>query len=114
VHQIKIHIVETQVLERGIESRLDIIGMMRVVPKFSGDKKFFTPNARFLDGIADRRLGSVDTRRVNVAVASFEGSCYCSGEISSSFDSHSSFHTVPGHPCLATYQNQWQGSGHLY
>lgn len=68
------HIAQAEVFERSIKGLLDIVGVMRVVPELGGDEKLLARYTRFLDGITNSRLGSVNTRGINVAVASLEGS----------------------------------------
>lgn len=68
VHEVKVDVIEAEVLERGIESWLDGGWSVGVVPELGGDEELLARNVRLLDGAADCWLGAVDTGSVNVSV----------------------------------------------
>ena len=72
MHQVQVDVVGAKVLEGGIEGRLYVVGMMRVVPELGREINLVAGDARLLDRITNRRLGAVDACRVDVAVAGLE------------------------------------------
>jgi hypothetical protein len=93
VHEVEIEVVDTEVLQGGIECGLDIIGVVLVVPELSSrvrfgflafskttylcrDENLFSRNTTLFDCLADIRFGSVDPCCIYVSVSGFQ-SCQC-------------------------------------
>lgn len=76
MHEVEVEVVGAEVLPRGIERRLDIVGVERIVPELGGDEEFFAGDAGILDCVADGSFGAVDARCVDVAVVCLESNRY--------------------------------------
>ena len=72
MHQIEVQVVSTEVLERSVNRRLDIFGIVAVVPQLGGNEDFGAGNAALLDGFTYSWFGPVDTRSIDVTVSSLE------------------------------------------
>lgn len=51
-----------KLLEGVIESSLDVLGLVRVVPELRGNEELFTLDARVLDSLTDFDLAKVERR----------------------------------------------------
>lgn len=76
MHQIQVDVVGAEIFKGGIESRLYVLRVMRVVPKLRRQENLVAWNTRFLDSIADRWFGAIDACRIDVTIASLECVCY--------------------------------------
>ena len=77
MHQIEVDVVGAQILEGCIESTLDVIRVVLVVPQLGHQEDLFTRNTRLLDGRANSRLSAINTSGVNVPVTSLKSSQNC-------------------------------------
>jgi len=59
MHEEEVEVVDAKVLQRRIESWLDIVGVMGVVPQLGSDEDLISRNAALLDSLADIWFGSV-------------------------------------------------------
>lgn len=74
MHQIQINIIRTEILQTRVKRRLNIIGVMRVIPQLGGYEDLLPRNTRLLDSLSDSRLGAIDARSVDMSVAALERS----------------------------------------
>ena len=72
-HQVEVNIVETEVLEGGLEGGEDVLGAVRVVPELGGDKELLAGNVGLANGVTDLLLVSVDPGGINVTVSRLNG-----------------------------------------
>jgi hypothetical protein len=68
MHQVEIDIVGLQSFEGVIESWLDILWCMGVVPELGGDEEGFSVYSGSFDGFCNCRFRAVDVCCVNVFV----------------------------------------------
>ena len=71
--QVKIKVISIEVLQRGVDCFLDILGLVAVVPQLRGDEDLRARDAALLDSGGNGWLCAVDSRSVDVAVAGFDG-----------------------------------------
>ena len=73
VDQVQVEVVELELVQRRLESRLGpfVAGVLH--PEFGGDEEFFARDATFLNGFTYRLLVAVGRRRVEQSVACLDG-----------------------------------------
>ena len=72
MHKVQVNVVGVKILEGSIECFLYIIRVVRVVPKLGDQENIAAWNSGLLDRRTHSRLGSVDTRSIDVSVSSIE------------------------------------------
>ena len=73
VDQIQIQVIGVEVFQRGVDSVLNILGPVAVVPQLRGDEDLRSRDATLLNAGGDSWLCAVDSRGVDVAVAGLDG-----------------------------------------
>jgi hypothetical protein len=59
VDQEEIHIIKTEIIQRVLESLLDVVRVVLVVPQLRREEDFLAGDAALLDGVADGLFGAV-------------------------------------------------------
>ena len=59
MYQIEIDIVQVQVIERLLQGRLNILGVVLVIPQLGGDEEIFARDTALFDSRADGLFGAI-------------------------------------------------------
>jgi hypothetical protein len=73
VDQVQVEVVSLEILQRLVQSGLDVLGPVAVVPELGGQEDLAAWDTRFLNPGTDFGLVLVDSRAVDVSVPGAEG-----------------------------------------
>ena len=65
VHEVKVKVLETQVLQGVLDGQLDVFGVMMELEKLGGDPKLLSGDTGGLDSLSDLSLVSVSPGAAN-------------------------------------------------
>lgn len=65
VHEVQVKVVGLQIFERGINGRLDIVGVVAIVPELGRDKYFMARHTAVLDTAGYCGLRTIAVMNVN-------------------------------------------------
>lgn len=68
VHQIKIDIIQAQIVEGFLQRRLNVFRVMFVVPEFGGDEEVFARDTGPLDRVSDGLFGAISSSCQHLSV----------------------------------------------
>lgn len=73
VHQVQIQIRDTQIVQRLVQRRLNILRRMLGIPQLAGQEDLLARHTRVLDSLADFRLVAIDSSAVDVTISLSQG-----------------------------------------
>ena len=73
VHQVKVEVIQSELLHRAIESPQRVVVLVVLHPQFGGDEKLLARDAALPDGIAQLLLVEIGSSRVEQSVTHLDG-----------------------------------------